>query len=274
MSLYKFAFVAYVGSESSVNASRWYVVPAQNKWRVLRHDLETFGAQTLESMALGHAFATDNTRPAYNTYLKAYTWVHVMRPVRTPADLTHVSALTQVLPSVKCLVELPSHENVQPNTFVLLVRHPMPIGARGFVPLERQDRFVMLQQKMEELSSLVWNGRGNDKTEAHLAHAKDEEKRIIEASKRRWHASDRPVEHVVHASNGLTTTTPWSRACEDYTCPNCQQMGTHFGDACDLFQRAPQRPRAGYGADRFGSMKVTLASDVKTFNAIYRSALK
>lgn len=273
MSPYKYCFVAYTGSESSVNVSRWYVVSAHTKWRVLRHDLETFSAQIMESMTLGHPYSTENTRPAYNTFLKAYTWTHVMRPVRTPADLAHVAALRDAVPPVKGLVEVLSDDNIQPNTFILLVRHPMPLGARAFVPLERQDRFLLLQEKIEELSSLAWNGRGDDKTDVHLAHAKEEDKRIVEASKRRWHASERPVEHIVHTASGLTVTTPWSRATEDYKCPNCSQTGVHYADACNVFEREPKQIyKPAYGADRFGTMTQTSASDVKTMNAMYRSA--
>ena len=261
----KWAFVAYTGHSNRLNTTRWHVVKAES-WALLRHQLESFGAEAVEASALGFTPSNPyNGRPPFNTMLRGYV---VFKPTRKlDAIEKFPDKLKTILsPGIKSMdipeTALNSNDYIMPNYFVFLVRSPLPLGGRPFVPLEEKASYALLEhQKL----------LGSDVSDK-IDDLKDD-------NKDRFHASDAEV--LIHEENstcnGLSTTlrTPYLRPPKEYLCPECQTFGLHYRDACYLWRTTgPKDIAVPFGPKKFGALEAPKEDDAFHYSMMHKRALQ
>jgi len=261
----KWAFVAYTGQSNRLNTTRWHIVKADS-WTLLRHQLESFGAESVESSALGFTASNPyNGRPPFNTVIRGYV---VFKPTR---KLDAVEKFPEVLktllsPAVKNMsmpeIALTSKDYVMPNYFLFLVREPLPLGGRPFVPLEEKANYALLEH--QQLLGSDVSDKLNDLKDDH---------------KDRFHATDADVLFYQETSkcNGLGTTlvTPYLKPPKDYLCPECQSFGQHYRDACYLWRTTgPKEVAVPFGPKKFGSLEAPKEDDAFYYSMMHKRATK
>ena len=139
----KWAFVAYTGSEHRKNTSRWFTV-APEKWALLRHQVEVFGADALEGETQGQGQTTFNGKGPNNTMIRGYETFKLQRQYK---DQTQFPTK---------LIDLLTHQNVDlgteilgttfiiPNTFIFLVHSTIPLGGKPYAPLHSKLNYNIL----------------------------------------------------------------------------------------------------------------------------------
>lgn len=281
----QYCFVAYTGATCSTNTSRWYCVEALERWCDMRYDLETLTAEGLHSGLRKH-----RTLP-YNTFVRGYVWTVCRRSVTVDADVEKVSGLREVLnqdsvPSVSGLVELHGETFVEPNSFMLLVRCPMPLGARPYMPLRRNPRYVNLQQKLEDTAYVNLYTKLPDATEEDFLGPPDPAltarrskmyaavAEIQAAMRTKAHAADRPVAHHHVCSLGVRHATAYAVPPRDYECPQCGALGAHYRDACHLWPRKERPAALPFGANKFAPNVITASeADVTEYAIRHNNAM-
>jgi len=246
----KWAFVAYTGFDNRLNTTRWHIVKSDS-WSFLRHQLEAFGAEAVESAALGFTNANPyNGRPPFNTMLRGHV---LFKPTRVLNDIEKFPPILKNILSPKFMktVHLPSEtltstDYVMPNFFVLLVRTQLPLGGRPYMPLEEKASYALLEHRRAAADS-----EESQKIDAKL-------KSLREEQNERAHASDFETLRHTHESvcGNLKTTlsTEYLRPPLDYLCSECQTFGQHYKDACYLWRATGHKEIATV----FGPTKFTL----------------
>ena len=260
----KWCFVAYTGFDNRLNTTRWYIVKSDS-WSILRHQLEAFGAEAVESAHLGFTSALPyNGRPAFNTIIRGHI---LLRPTRTLDSPDKFSPLLKNILTPKFMknIDLPkeilaSKDYVMPNYFILLVRYPIPLGGRPFVPLEEKSSFALLEHKKTIDKS--------DKIEEQLSALKED-------NKDRAHASDFEVNTHTFSStvNGLrnSLSTTFLKPPLDYLCPECQQFGIHYKDACYLWQTSGHKEiSVPFGPKKFSDFSAPSEDDATRYMLLHK----
>lgn len=254
----KWAFVCYTGQRTQVNCTRWFVVKPC-VWSLLRHQLEAFGPELVEREALGGPANGYNGRPL-GTFLRAYkAWApvrHIKATEGLPTDLS------SCLHRRKLILEheIGGHDYVAVNTFVAVVRHSLPLGARPFVPIEERSKWALLQRDLEMDPD---NERARAAMQALVAEHQD-----------RFHAADRPIERVtLNPARAVETEHTWSVPLSDYICSRCKRVGHHFVEACEIFTPdVPllEEPAIMWGPKKFGGLKATTANDAAYYAVMHK----
>lgn len=139
--------------------------------------------------------------------------------------------------------ELTSDACPMPNSFILLVRLPMPIGGKAFVPLHEQSKYAILQTQKgreHELESL-------------------KEKQVM-----RFHACDRPL-MVSEPTDLMPQTFEYLKPPDDYVCSGCNKLGHHYREACFIWPKVFSSGELLFGSKKFGSAVDISESDAKEF---------
>lgn len=258
----KWAFVAYTGLSNRLNTTRWYVVQS-GSWSLMRHQLESFGADSVEASALGFTASNPyNGRPPFSTIINGYVLFKPTRilntiekfPIELKSILNPKTLKTLDLPQVA----LKSDDYVMPNYFVLLVRTPLPLGGRPFVPLEEKSAYALLDHQ---------KNLGND-VEQKIEDLKEDHKN-------RFHASDAETleHHFANHSVGVTLTTVYLKPPSDYLCPECKLFGLHYKEACYLWQTTGHKEiQVAFGPKKFSSFEAPKEEDAFHYSMLYKRA--
>jgi hypothetical protein len=260
MSTDKYAFVAYVGSDTAVNPSRWFRV-AVNKWELLRHQLESFGAHALESETYGLSATSYNGQPPHSTMLMAYVVYpggRVFKPGATVApEVTRLH--TRALLTLKAPYgpALKASDYVMCNAYILLVRTTVPEGAKAYVPVRERLSYALLQE------ALVINPDDED--------AKERKIRIDDMNRERFHAADRPILQFTrhHDAFKVTERATYSEPPIEYQCATCQRFGHHYREACYLWP-LPEDKTMSFGAKRLGPKTQTAEKDATFYAMVHK----
>ena len=255
----KWAFVAYTGQRTKATTSRWYRVKASN-WSLLRHQLESFGPELVEQEALGHVSNGYNGRPS-STYLVAHVQAICYNPKSPSADIVQLWTQDN-LSFVPFGRELKGHEYLAANTFVFVVRHGLPVGARPYVPLEERSKWALLNREVEANPD---NTRAaHELNVMRLEHAD------------RWHAADRAVGHVViDRPHCVQTEHRWSMPPADYICNRCKQVAHHYAEACEIWpDNAVAEPTetVAWGPKKFVAAKTTTTNDAAYYALMHKKS--
>jgi hypothetical protein len=240
--LNKFIFAAYTGSKYYGNMSRWHVLKPQ-MWSNIRHQLESFGIESLEEEALGLKTLKYDGQPHSNTIIRGYM---VWEPMRKYTDFP--PKLLERLNSPSLDIELKSESFPLPNSFILLVRMPMPLGGKAFVPIHEQSKYALLQ-----------NAKETSELEA-----------MKEKQLHRFHACDRPV-RVSEISASNAQTYEYLEPPPDYLCSSCNKIGHHYKEACFIWPKIFSSGDLLCGAKKFGSAQEMKDDDAKQFSIMYRN---
>ena len=263
MSTDKYAFVAYVGSERAMNPSRWFRV-LTNKWEVLRHQLEAFGAHALESDTYGIQSTAYNGQPPNNTMLLAYVVYRGGRLFKPGAVIAPeiLKLHTRHLTTMKSPygVALKSTDFVACNAYIFLVRTTMPEGSKPFVPVRERLAYALLQEALT--------------VDPDDVRARDEKARYDDLNKDRVHAADRPIVayEKYHEAYKVTERATYSEPPMEYQCPSCKRYGHHYREACYLFD-PPEDKSMSFGAKRLGP-KTQVDQKDATFYALVHKKLR
>lgn len=264
----QYAYVAYTGLATRANTTRWFRVQP-GPWRSLRHHLESFGPEKVESDALKRSHIGFNGRPNGNTCLRAFELCRIMKPVKQSSDISPALSRWLLRESPLSREALPEKElrgddYVFPNHFLLLVRCAMPVGARAFVPLEEQSKYALLMHTLDGMSL-------NDPNAAHIST----QLQVLRADQSdRFHAADRAVERVtIQHPLDVSTEHSYSVPPKDYFCYSCKKFGHHFQEACSLFSPAEESREdngiLAFGAAKFGKAKGVQEQDAHFYSMRY-----
>ncbi len=138
--------------------------------------------------------------------------------------------------------ELKSDAYPLPNSFILLVRAPMPIGGKAFVPLHEQSKYAILQSQGRE-------------HEVGL---------IKEKQAMRFHACDRPL-MTSEVSDLFPHTFDYLKPPDDYLCSGCNKLGHHYREACFIWPKVYSSGELLCGSKKFGSAVDLTDADAKQF---------
>ena len=138
------------------------------------------------------------------------------------------------------------------NTFLLLVRAPMPLGGKPYVPVKETLKYAMMQHQLEITPE-------NETLQSGLITLKQED---------RCHAADMTIETASHG--GLTYE--FVRPPQDYLCNECDTFGHHFKDACWIFEKGDKRVflSKSFGAKKFGTAKDTNTQDTTYYSLLHK----
>jgi len=248
----KYMFVAYTGFTTRANTGPWRPI-MPGTWSSIRHQLESFGIDALEKEALtGKLFTSYNGKPISNTIIRAY---EVFKPMRLYGKDNWPPALSSLFERIPDLInEVKGANHFLPNTFLLLVRCPMPLGGRPFVPIKETSKFALMAHQLEI-------SPGNEGLQTNLMNLKLE-------SQDKTHAADSVIETRVH--EGLVYE--YVKAPSDYLCTECDTFGHHYKDTCWIFEKADKRVFASksFGAKKFGSAKDINDKDTTYYSLLHK----
>jgi len=266
----KWAFVAYTGSNSFKCTTRWYTVQA-TKWELVRYNLEAFGPEEVERDAMGHRSSlTYDKRPHQNTILRAYEAFRPMRPLDAPEKFPVglKKLLNSEFTQLKDLEILTGDRFLVPNTFVFVVRSPMPLGGRAYVPILEKGEYALLEEALKS--------RPND--EGLLKKQQDLRSRYENA----FHAADKItcVHHykkefqTTYAIESVSTSTEYLKPPMEYLCEECNVYGLHYTEACYLWPKKPKTLELKWGPKRFQPAKETANDDALFYNLLFKKVNK
>ena len=245
--LNQFIFAAYTGSKYHGNMSRWHVLKPQ-MWSNLRHQIESFGIQALEDESLGLKTLKYDGQPHSNTVIRAYMLFETMRQY---SDFPQ--KLLEALQKPHLDNEVKSDKYPMPNSFILLVRCPMPLGGKAFVPLHEQSKYAILQNTHMKQNS-------KDSLEIDIL----KEKQI-----HRFHACDRPLK-VSEISETNAQTFEYLEPPQDYLCSGCNKIGHHYKEACFIWPKIFSSGDLLCGAKKFGTAIEMKDEDAKHFSIMHK----
>jgi hypothetical protein len=254
ISLNKYMFVAYTGHASRANTGPWRPI-LPGSWSTLRFQIESFGLDALEKEALtGRLYTSYNGRPISNIIVRAY---EVFKPLRlyTKDRNTWPKSLQQVFEGpLELTNEMHATNHFLPNTFLLLVRCPMPLGGRPYIPIKETSKYALMQHHLE-------NDPKNESMQSSLMNL------ALEAQNKN-HAAD--MELCQQECGGLVYD--YVKAPNDYLCTECDAFGHHFKDACWIFEKADKRvfKSKSFGAKKFGSAKDTNDKDTTYYSLLHK----
>lgn len=265
----KWAFVAYSGLCTQINTSTWYRIKP-GLWKIIRHQLESYGAEELEESCIGKKVLKYNGIPVRNTIVRGFVCYSVQRhyrtdPMKGPLDLLPDNLVTLLkCPSSSNLVllnetkqELKTSDTLIANSFVLLIRSAMPLGSKPFVPLEETFKFNMLSETMTTRPEV-----------------QQDLQKLLDDHSTKFHASDRPMAKYVLRCNRGSTPYLYSVPPLDYLCNSCGQYGKHFSDACFLWPHESKDSYALFGAKKFREAKAVDTTDSTFYKLLHQKHIK
>jgi hypothetical protein len=292
----KFVLVAYTGLGTRLNTTKWYICLSA-PWARLRHHIEAFGLEACEDEAMGRRYLPLNGRPTPNTIIRGFTVYRVMRDYKT-LDQWPQALKDLTVPETVCKMPLPEAELkgsewALPNTFIFVVRAPLPWGARPYVPIEERSKYALLQERAEY-----------DSEDAEL---RVQMAALKEQAADAWHAADRTMltaqmdsigepfkvlgpstgdPAVEHPGLKVASAALYSVPPMDYLCPTCREFGKHYAEACWLFSEAARSgdhtrhaaaggPKSGlqFGAKKFGAARTATADDATFYALLHKRAV-
>ena len=217
--------------------SRWHAIKPM-QWSFLRHQIESFGLQAVEDQSLGKKTLKYDGQPHSNTIIRAYM---LWQPMRKYATMPQ--ALLDLMAKPNLDTELMSDAYPMPNSFILLVRGPMPIGGKAFVPLHEQSKYAILQ---------------NQKGHEHELGLMKEKQAM------RFHACDRPL-MVSETSALMPHYFEYLKPPDDYVCSGCNKLGHHYREACFIWPKVYSSGELLFGSKKFGTAVDLTEEDAKQF---------
>ena len=168
--------------------------------------------------------------------------------------------------------ELFSKDPLDEEVVIYVVRCPMPLGARSYVPVACNDRYVELNREKEELMKVTYNyglkmTLSGSLTPEETKLWKRKEQVTEWLSKMTLQAGRHVSEHAIETKD-LTTITRRDRyfrrtyqetsttydfigVVPTYKCFTCMRVGHHHKDACFLFEKQKVSVGLKAGADKF-----------------------
>jgi len=268
----KFAFVAYSGKTCSFNRSSWFKVPV-SLWKILRYQLERFGAEEVESMMFSQTQASvgyDNKMPGRTSFLRgfiAHTQNRYYRnPDQLPTKLMQLCTENSELIELCDLNEIKSDDTVFANSFLFLVQESMPLGAKPYMPYEETFKYNYLLEKM--------SCRTDDKDELY-AKLQFELQELKEQNKSNTHASDLDIQKAVVRSLNATTSYAYVKPSMEYLCNSCRQYGHHLPDACFLWKDSTNShcSTSVFGPNKCKSAKLVDENDSMFYKLLYQKIM-
>jgi len=252
-----YVFVAYTGLTTQKNSSQWYCI-MPNKWTILRHRLEAFGAEQVEDETLGRSSLTYDGKSHGNTMIRAFETYKIQRTFTNESQFPNEMKNVLTQKDLVLKTELHGDTHVFANTFLLLVRCSIPLGGRTYTPIEETFKYNLL------VNALQYDASNRQKAEAlHL---------MKEDSKKRVHAADLETKVFVKTINQKNVIV----TCEylycvppmDYVCPGCKQFGLHYYDACDFWPK--QDTLKAFGSKKMKAAIKTTETDSMFYKSLYK----
>ena len=261
----KYAFVAYTGSETRANTSRFYRIEPNN-WSLMRHKLESFGAEQNENEILGLSHLPFNGKPG-NTIIRAYeAFVPMIKIDKIEKIPNSLKLIISNSSDVELLNEIKSSAYVQVNTFLYLVRSHMPSGGHPFIPINEKSKYALLESEI--------------KTDPQNILLKSQLKSLREKSAKNIHVTDRPIKRVdvvSHQKNSdscVRVSTSFEFAVPDiaYLCTECSQYGLHYSDSCFLFEKPVKATTLLFGPNKFTRLTSTQETDATFYTLLHKKS--
>lgn len=250
-------FVAYTGHATRVNTGPWRPI-LPGSWASIRHQLESFGIESLEKEAMRNkVYTAYNGKPMSNTIIRAY---EVFKPLRLygsdqqkwPQGLQDL--FTTKKTTLHLTEEIQGKAHLLPNTFLLLVRCPMPLGGRPYVPIRETSKYALMEHQLEINPS-------DEQLKSNMMTLKLD-------SQDKCHAADMSIEK--HVYEGLEYE--YIKPPHDYLCTECDLFGHHFKDTCWIFEKTERRTFTStvFGAKKFGTAINTDKSDTTYYSLLHK----
>jgi len=247
----KWAFVAYTGSESRANTSRWFFVKP-DKWALLRHSLEAFGADALEGEAQDKGHTSFGARGPNNTMIRAFEAFKMQRLYKDQTQFPKV--LIDLLSGSGNLGEpVLGTSYIMPNTFLYLVRSTIPLGGKPYVPLASKLGYNMLLQAIET----------NETLERQRKALQDEQQSLV-------HAADATTRYQQLELFNVKVSHEYLVPPNDYLCSGCQRFGHHYKEACFLWPQEDAKPGFQFGANKFQGAKTMRPEDATHYGLLHK----
>jgi hypothetical protein len=235
--------------------SRWYAVQT-GRWNYVRYKLECFGIDMCELESLeqnkkllltGRASFSDIYRGFLISQMSPLDYMtkgipETVRAVLSKRDLSLGPTKQEIYGS--------SWAN--PNSFFMIVRCPLPWGARPWVPLEETSKYILLDHYANHLQD---------------SEAIRDLQQLKFVDQGHFHGADRPIKMYTMTMQGphgaSINEVYYNVPPKEYICRSCQARGHHYIDACFLFsndtEEVPKESKTDY--------KIWSTSKLKTFDA-------
>jgi hypothetical protein len=225
------------------------------RWVHARHLIESFGLAELEKKDDGLLKLRLDGMPHYNDYIAAYKGF----VCSTFEDFKKQNKII-------FQNEIKSADFLQKNMFIYLVRRPMPLGGKPFVPLDEKANWLLTRAAAEE------------SPENELIVKKMQ--KIAEYAEMKFHASDRKT-FKVQVDTPITilfqgqptvlqtsTTVEYLVPEENYMCSQCNEFGLHYREACHLWPKKLSAEKS-YGSKKLGPSKALDLEDSKKLSLMH-----
>jgi hypothetical protein len=147
--------------------------------------------------------------------------------------------------------ELTSNSYVLPNSFIYLIRCPMPLGGKSFVPLHEQSKYAILQSL-----------KGNQQ----------EIEALKEKQKLKFHATDRPL-MISETTKLFPHSFEYLKPPDEYLCSSCNKLGHHYKEACFIWPKTFSDGELACGSKKFGTAVQPNEEDAKHFSILHKMNL-
>jgi len=266
----KFAFVAYSGSRCTLNRSSWYRVPV-GRWKVLRYQIERYGAEEVELMIENNRGARyDNRVPERTMFIRGYMAFmpqrHYKHIQQFPQQLINLCTQTSQTISVDDLQEIKSSDTIFANCFVFIVREAIPAGGKPYIPVEETFKYNYILEKQlctscpEEMQKLQF-----------------EMYELQEQHKKNVHCADVTIMSDVSKScKSSSTTFKYIKPELDYICKFCKTYGHHLSESCSMWDQTETstiEPAFKFGPLKFKQAVSTDASDSLFYKLLYQKTV-